>query len=397
MNRKDEPAVVKIGLTATLLLAVLALAPTSASAEAGCVAAPSGLVSWWPLDETSGTTAADIVDANPGMHFNGPTPVAGKVAGALSFDGVDDFVTVANEANFDFDRTDAFTVEFWVKLQDTPSKDHFLVNKQFGGAQPFNGWHIVGCESCATPDTLRMILRRSTSSQTAVHGSTDIIDGQFHHVAGVNLGNDGSASDIELYVDGQLETVTTVEQDNLGSNSILNNISVSIGSRGNVADNVNMATGVIDEVEIYNRALTAEEIAAIFNAGSAGKCKLTVEIDIKPGSNPNSINPRSKGKIPVAILTTRIADGDSVDFDPFDNTDPVDPTTLEFGPSGATIVHSTGHAEDVDSDGDLDMVLDFKTQLTGIACGDTEATVTGATLGGQTIGGTDAINTVGCP
>jgi len=108
-------------------------------------------------------------------------------------------------------------------------------------------------------------------------------------------------------------------------------------------------------------------------------------IDIKPGSFPNSINPRSKGVIPVAILTTNSFDATAVD-----------PTTVLFGPTGteAASVHSA--LEDVDGDGDTDMILHFKTQDTGVVCGDTSASFTGETFGGQAIEGSDSIKTVGC-
>jgi hypothetical protein len=151
--------------------------------------------------------------------------------------------------------------------------------------------------------------------------------------------------------------------------------------------------GSLDEVEVYNRALSASEIQAIYNAGSAGKCKAaTVKIDIKPGSDPNSINCQNQnGIIPVAILTTSRAAGEPVDFD----ATTVNPSSVRFGPAGVTEAHDTGHLEDVDGDGDLDMVLHFRFGSTGIQCGDTQATLTGATFSGQAITGTDAIRTVG--
>jgi len=112
---------------------------------------------------------------------------------------------------------------------------------------------------------------------------------------------------------------------------------------------------------------------------------LNVAIDIKPGSFPNSINPRSRGKIPVAILTTGTFAATTVDT-----------TTVRFGATGteAAPVHSA--LEDIDGDGDTDMILHFNTQDTGIKCGDTSASLTGQTFSGQAIKGSDSIQTVGC-
>ena len=112
----------------------------------------------------------------------------------------------------------------------------------------------------------------------------------------------------------------------------------------------------------------------------------TVTIDIKPGSDPNSINPKSKGKIPAAILTT----------DTFDATT-VDPTTILFGATGNEAAPVRSALEDVDGDGDTDMILHFNTQDTGIQCGDTSsASLTGETFDGQMIEGSDSVKTAGC-
>jgi hypothetical protein len=110
-----------------------------------------------------------------------------------------------------------------------------------------------------------------------------------------------------------------------------------------------------------------------------------ISIDIKPSSFPNSINPKSKGLIPVAILTTSTFDATTVD-----------PLSVEFGPNGATEARKKGHKEDVDKDGDIDLLFHFRTQETGIQCGDTSASLTGKTFDGQAIEGSDSIQTVGC-
>jgi hypothetical protein len=108
-------------------------------------------------------------------------------------------------------------------------------------------------------------------------------------------------------------------------------------------------------------------------------------IDIKPGGNPNNINLKSKGVVPVAILTDETFDAATVD-----------PLSIEFGPNKASEAHGRGHIEDVDGDSDLDLVLHFKIQDTGIACGDTSAFLRGKTSDGKEIKGSDFINTVGC-
>jgi len=110
-----------------------------------------------------------------------------------------------------------------------------------------------------------------------------------------------------------------------------------------------------------------------------------VEIDIKPGSSLNGINPRSLGVIPVAILTTDAFDASTVN-----------PATVRFGPTGTEATPVQSALADVDGDGDLDLILHFTTQSTGVKCGDGSALLTGTTFGGLAIQGSDSIRTVGC-
>ena len=106
----------------------------------------------------------------------------------------------------------------------------------------------------------------------------------------------------------------------------------------------------------------------------------------------SAINPRPKDEVTVAILSTNTASDESIDFDAIQ----VDSTTVTFGPDRAGIAHSEGHVKDVDADGDYDFILHFNMWETGIACGDTEATLNGETYGGEAITGTVSVNTVGC-
>jgi len=118
---------------------------------------------------------------------------------------------------------------------------------------------------------------------------------------------------------------------------------------------------------------------------------LEVDIDIKPGSDPNSINLKSKGVVPVAFLGSAIFDVTTVDVN-----------TLMFGPGSATPVHDLNdpivyadHLQDVNVDGYLDLVCHFKTSEVGLVKGDTDATLTGETTDGVIVYGTDSVNIVG--
>ena len=110
-----------------------------------------------------------------------------------------------------------------------------------------------------------------------------------------------------------------------------------------------------------------------------------IEIDIKPGSFPNSINVTSAGVIPVAILGSEV----------FDTAD-IEPATVRFGPGGADEAHGKGHVEDVNDDGLTDLVFHFYIQDTGLVCGDVATFLIGETFSGETIGGIDFVNIVEC-
>lgn len=125
-----------------------------------------------------------------------------------------------------------------------------------------------------------------------------------------------------------------------------------------------------------------------------------VGIDVKPGDDRNRVRISGKEEIAVAVLGTPAFDATTVDPSSacFGDAPPPGGTTSYQQPAGAdadcTEAHGRGHIQDVDGDGDLDMLLHFETAQTGFDHGDTTATLTGMTTTGGTFVGSDSIRTV---
>ena len=110
-----------------------------------------------------------------------------------------------------------------------------------------------------------------------------------------------------------------------------------------------------------------------------------VTMDIKPGDVPNTLNLRSRGVVPIAILTTEGFDAASID-----------PTSLRFGATGEEAAALRTVLDDVDQDGDPDLVAFFRSRDTDINCETLFTYVSGVTVAGVSIAGTDSVEIVGC-
>ena len=110
-----------------------------------------------------------------------------------------------------------------------------------------------------------------------------------------------------------------------------------------------------------------------------------VTMDIKPGDVVNTLNLHSRGVIPVAILTTEQFDATSIDV-----------TSLRFGATGEEAAAVRALLDDVDDDGDTDLFVFFRTQHTDIDCETLFTYLSGATLTGVRIAGTDSVAIVAC-
>lgn len=205
-------------------------------------------VAYWKFDEGSGTTASDFYNSNPGTLINGPTWTTGISGGAINFDGVNDFVKIAHNSSLDL--TGDTTISAWIK-KDTNSGADVIVGKGncYGTVCPY------GMRSSGSGE-INFDQNNGGSGQDTLSSNTTLSLGAWHHVAIVRSGSNRS-----IYLDGVLSAGPTA-QSRLPS---LSGDSFTIGTGDESFPTDAPFDGVIDEVRIYNRALSGSEISSLAN------------------------------------------------------------------------------------------------------------------------------------
>jgi len=238
------------------------------------IPAPSGLVGWWPGDGD----ANDVVGINPGTLVNGATFAPGLVGQAFRLDGVDDLVEIPFNANLSF--TNAITIDAWVAPNSIKVGSRIISQE-------------IDPVSCSTPfitydlevrgEFGNMAVFFFTTSDDQLHtlvGTSVIPTGTFTHLAATF---DGSVA--KIYVNGVLENSLAVPG-SLKTSSM----PIVIGNGGAAcraaAGGLIEFDGLIDELQLFDRALSDSEIEAIFDAGSAGQCKPLATCATWSSSNP---------------------------------------------------------------------------------------------------------------
>ncbi len=263
---------------AALGLVVLALSPAVFGAAPECVSAPGGVVGWWPADND----ANDALGGHPGALLNGVNFAAGTVGQGFSFDGINAYVEVPDAPALRL--TNELTIEFWVKRQrltfpSSPYAD-YIVEKGgdvTGGVQNFGvALHNPEYNHCL-----------HFTFAGGWRGAGSVADLNWHHCAVV--ARHGQV-DPTFYIDGVEQPV--VYREGAGTiNLYPSTRPLHIGAQ------LDPNTGwyyysktFVDELALYNRALSASEVQGIYTAGSAGKCVLppllSFLIDVDFGGYP---------------------------------------------------------------------------------------------------------------
>jgi len=204
-----------------------------------------GLVAYWAFDESGGSLANDEVGGNDAILENGATfTSAGVYGNSAKFDGVDDYA----DAGFLNVSGKALTIALWFKADDFGVSDARLISKATDVAEQAHYFMLSTFNN-----TLRFRLKTADgNTATLIAGSGSLKTQTWYHAAAVYNG-----SSMKIYLNGQ--EIGSISKS--GSLATSNNTPVWIGNNPLFADRA--FDGNIDEVRIYNRALSASEIQDI--------------------------------------------------------------------------------------------------------------------------------------
>lgn len=257
-------------LTSTKDLTVRVLTVPAGTTLVSGPAFDSSLILRLPFDETSGTVATDVSGVSPANSgtlttigaTGNPTwvPSGGKVGGAINFDGAGQRVEINDSATIPLDGMQKLSASLWVKLNAADASSHAILVKQTTSS--------ASTASYAITLTSLEKLSLSVANKTAVLGDTILTVGQWYHVMMIY---DGSlaTNNLQLYLNGNPDKFGNVATGQ--ANNAIPRISASKLRVGDYAPTAVTASfnGQVDEVRLYNRVLTLDEIQALAAAAPA--------------------------------------------------------------------------------------------------------------------------------
>ena len=243
-------------LFAQILLTIAALAAlTQAQTPVG----------YWKFDDGAGTHAVDSSGSgHTAILGNGVSWVPGKVGGALAANGArQPYVKIPA---IDLSETPAATIAFWSKRTYSTGGGHALFEATSNYSNSTTGFAFFpDDETCAG---IQIALRGNLGSVADCYAQPS--SGEWHHLAVVFDKSQTGADEIKFYVDGALQTATRNLDAATNTNNFGNN-PIYLFSR---AATTNFDSGVVDELRIFNTALTAEQIQQILTDPGSGTITL---------------------------------------------------------------------------------------------------------------------------
>ncbi|HLD04410.1 MAG TPA: LamG domain-containing protein, partial [Candidatus Nanoarchaeia archaeon] len=222
---------------------------------------PAGLVSWW----TAEGSGKDVISANTGVLRNGVGFVQGKVGKAFSLDGVDDYVEVPDAANLDVTRS--VTLSAWVNPSSLSCIGGWCaVLAKSGGSTRNYGLWVKGDGALVVSYKSQEYVRASSAINT-------IPINKWSHVVGVISPSPVGGPPVgalRLYVNGNPVAVSET-LGNPNSPLIQDNNPLLIGASDLPAGYY--FKGLIDEVQLYSRALAPQEVKKAYEVSSNGNCR----------------------------------------------------------------------------------------------------------------------------
>ncbi|MHC4682391.1 MAG: LamG-like jellyroll fold domain-containing protein [Planctomycetota bacterium] len=238
----------------TSLVLVLGLTTTVANADIA-----DGLVGYWPLDEGAGDTTSDRSGNGNDGALNQPGWDVGKFGSALNFDGVDDYVDCGNPSIFDFGTSD-FTVSAWIQTTNRSGETIFGNGGDNSGGIRYR-LYVEGNPGVK-------ILVDDNSTKYDPEGNIPVEDGQWHHIVGMRRG-----TTLRVYIDGvEDQGATSHGESTIPATYDLSGTSqhpayIGACTNNETGQRIKFWGGLIDDVALWNRALTLEEINYLWNGG----------------------------------------------------------------------------------------------------------------------------------
>lgn len=234
-----------------------------------CVDPPDDMVAWYPFDDeifvndgavwdvTNHPLAFDIQGLHNGQKVNGPNYGTGMVAEGLVFDGINDYVEIPShdELNFGAAPDGDFSIDFWIKTSSSAGIKLILDKRT---RNPYRGYSVylhngrIGVQLA------------DGNGYTNYNSNAYVADNEYHLVA-ITVDRDSS---LKVYLDGdEIQSFNPSAR----PGSLNNDAPLRIGRHS--FGSGHYFQGILDEVELFNRALTEPEVLALYEAGEHGKCK----------------------------------------------------------------------------------------------------------------------------